>query len=300
MVFMAWSCEEAFTPEPTGGGPELVVEGYIEAGEQARPPYVILTRDVPFFSSFNTEDLENTFVHNAQVEVSDGENTVQLEEVCLDDLTPLQKQLAGSLFGFKLDSIGFNFCVYTDFSLSMQGEAGKVYTLEVKADGQRISATTRIPVHVPLDELQFRAPPGEPNDTLAQLICTVSDPAGEVNFYRYQVEFNNSGFISPLASVSDDRLFDGESAEFPLLKPEPRGTDNFNLDTFGLYRIGDTITVKWISLDEDHYNFWNTLEFSLANQGPFSSYTRVDSNVEGALGIWGGLSASYYTLEVER
>jgi hypothetical protein len=298
---MLAACEQAFIPESSGAEEELVVEGYIEAGEQAAPPYVILTRDVPFFSTLNAEQLENTFVHNATVEVSDGEQTITLTELCLDELTEQQKQLASNFFSVNLDSIGFNFCVYVDLGFSMVGEVGNVYELKVAAEGKTLRAVTTIPESVPVEEFLFRQPPGEPDDTtLVQLLCTVSDPAGIANYYRYQVDMGNGTFVSSLASVTDDRLFDGQTAEFPLAKPEPRGTDDFDLATFGLFSLGDTITIKWMGLDEDHYDFWNTLEFSLANQGPFSNYTRIDSNVDGGLGVWGGFSASYYTLPVKK
>ena len=132
------------------------------------------------------------------------------------------------------------------------------------------------------------------------MLCYLDDPAGEANFYRYQVGINSSGYISPIASVLDDRLIDGQRASFPLFRPEPRGTMEFDFETFGLYRTGDTVSLKWISLDKAHFDFWNTLEFNSANQGPFSSYTLIDSNIEGGLGIWGGLSASYYELRVEK
>ena len=298
--FLAVSCEEPFTPAGVDAPPQIVVEGYIEAGQRATPPYVILTRSVPFFSQFSAEDLENTFVHDAVVQVSDGERTVSLTEVCLNDLSEEQKQLAGELFGFEPDSLGFNFCVYIDLGFGIRGEEGRSYMLEVETDGQRLRATTTIPRHVGLERLQFRDPPGEPNDTLAQLIASFTDPAGETNFYRYQVQINNGGYISPIASVFDDRLTDGQRVEFPLFRPEQRGTQEIDLETLGLYKVGDTVTIKWISLDKAHFDFWNTLEFNAANQGPFSSYTLIDSNIEGGLGIWGGLSASYYELEVEK
>ncbi|MBK8777276.1 MAG: hypothetical protein IPO25_07635 [Saprospiraceae bacterium] len=32
--------------------------------------------------------------------------------------------------------------------------------------------------------------------------------------------------------------------------------------------------------------FWNTLEFNKGSQGPFSSYTTINSNIIGGLGIW--------------
>lgn len=47
-------------------------------------------------------------------------------------------------------------------------------------------------------------------------------------------------------------------------------------------------------MDETHFDFWNTLEFSRNNSGPFSSFNRVSSNVDGALGVWGGYAVGYY------
>ncbi len=299
-ALLAVSCEEIFIPDSADVPPQIVVEGYIEAGQRPSPPFVILTRSVPFFSQFSAEDIEGTFVRNASVKVSDGERTVELSELCLDELSEEEKRLASVLFGFNPDSLGFNFCVYIDLSFSLRGEEGKTYTLNVEAEGQQLHAVTTIPHHVGLDSLRFREPPGEASDSLAQLICYLQDPGGETNFYRYQVGINSNGYISPIASVLDDRLIDGQQAIFPLFRPEPRGAQEFDFETFGLYAVGDTVAIKWITLDEAHFNFWNTLEYNSANQGPFSSYTLIDSNVEGGLGIWGGLSASYYELRVEK
>ncbi|HMQ49872.1 MAG TPA: DUF4249 domain-containing protein [Saprospiraceae bacterium] len=297
--FALLGCEEEFIPEGTNQEPDLVVEGYIEAGEQALPPYVILTKSVPFFREFNADDLANTFVHDATITVSDGEKQVQLTELCLDELSAEQKALAAVLFGFDPDSVGFNFCIYLDLTFSMVGEVGKSYTLQVEAAGKTLHAVTTIPRHVPLDSIRFEEPPGEPNDTLAQLICYYRDPGFEANFYRYQVGINQGGLQSPLSSVTDDRFFDGQAILFPLAKPES-ATEDIDFETFGLYTVGDTIALKWCNLDEAHFNFWNTLEFNTANQGPFSSYTLIESNIQGGLGIWGGLSASYYEMVVNK
>jgi hypothetical protein len=98
--------------------------------------------------------------------------------------------------------------------------------------------------------------------------------------------------------VVEDLFFDGKMFEFQLLNPRTTRAD-VDPDEFGLYFVGDTISIKWCTIDEAHFDFWNTLEFSSANQGPFSSYTRLESNIEGGLGIWGGYSVSYYTLPVE-
>lgn len=288
------ACEKEFIPDVTTEREELVVEGFIEAGERSLPPYVILTRNLPFFTELEADNLESIFVHGADVRVSDGEQTVQLTELCFAELNSEQQELAGLLLGINPDNLGFNFCAYADLSGRMRGKIGKRYDLEVEAEGRQLSASTVIPPLVELDSLVFVEPPGEPTDTLAQLRCILEDPADQVNYYRYFTGINSGPLQSGLNSVVDDRLFDGRSFEFPLFKAEPRNGE-FDPATFGLFRRGDTVTVKWANIDQRHYDFWNTLEFNAANQGPFSSYTRVASNVSGGLGIWGGLSAAYYT-----
>ena len=300
LILVLWSCEEAFVPEGVDKTPEIVVEGYIEAGGRPSPPYVIITHDVPFFSQFNANELDGIFVHNANVQVSNGADTVVLTELCLEDLSPEEKELASNFFGVQLNNIAYNFCIYTDLTFSMEGEIGKTYELIIDVEGHNLNAMTHIPAHVPLDSIAFEEPAGSLNDTLAQMICEIEDPAGIANYYRYLVDVDGNGYITPFASVTDDQIFDGDSAFFPLSRPEPRGSDEIDLETFGLYRLGDTISLKWMNVDEAQYRFWYTLEYSINNQGPFSNYTRVDSNIEGGLGIWGGISATYYDLIVEK
>lgn len=296
-ALIAQACERSFIPE-ISTDEEMVVEGYIEAGDQPTPPYVFLTRSLPFFTTLETDGLDARFVRNAQVYVSDGSQRIQLTEVCLQELTPQQQQLFARFVGVDPDATDLNICVYTDLQFRMLGEAGKTYELEViPEDNNSLIASTTIPQHVPLDSLFFRQPPGEPSDTLVQLRVKIQDPADKADFYRYQTSVGEEPLIAPLGSVVNDELFNGQSFEFPLARAEPRGTD-FDPTSFGLFRRGTETTIKWMTIDESQFEFWNTLEFSLANQGPFSSYTRVTSNVEGGLGIWGGISATYYELQV--
>ena len=292
------SCETEYTPVNDGEGPKYVVEGFIEAGERPFPPYVLLTRTLDFYGEIGPDEFTNSFVHDADVRVSDGSIEVQLFEVCLNDLDSATRVAVAAQFGFNADSLAIDFCAYLDVLGQLHPEIGKTYTLNIKVGNDIVSAVTTIPHHVPFDSLHFQAPPGEPNDTLAQMRCSVSDPAGERNFYRYLLATNSGELETPFSSVTEDLFFDGKSFEFQLFNP---ATDDGDVDpeVFGLYFVGDTITVKWCNMDEDHFNFWNTLEFSNNNQGPFSSYTRLDSNINGGLGIWGGYSVSYYKKVVE-
>lgn len=295
---LLWSCEEEFIPPVIDVEEQIVVEGYIEAGDQPTPPYVFLTRSFAFFSELSQEELSNAFVRDAEVSVSDGTNTVQLTELCLEDVPEEFREQAADLLGVDIDSLGINFCVYLDLSLQMLGQEGQTYELSIKAEGKELTAVTTIPEGVPLDSLYFTPPPGEPNDTLAQLRVFLNDPLGIPNFYRYFTQEEDGPFERPFGSVTDDLLFEGQNFELPLAKAEPFDGE-FDQETFGLFRVGKEVTIKWMSIDEDHFNFWNTLEFSRANQGPFSSYTRIDHNIEGGLGIWGGIAARYYDLTVE-
>ena len=298
-LLLLWSCEEEFIPEVSTEASQIVVEGYIETGDRPRPAFVILTRSFPFFSEFSQDQLNNSFVNGAEVWVRSGEQEVQLSELCLNDLTPEQIELAQSFLDLPLEDIGLNFCAYIDLNLSMEPKEGERYDLEVNVEGETLRATTTIPFHVPIDSLWFVNPPGAPNDTLAQLRGFLSDPPGIANFYQAYTQVGEEGYQKPFASVVDDRLFDGQAFQFPIQKAESTiDAEEVDPATFGLFRRGDAISVRWLCIDKAHFDFWNTLEFNLANQGPFSSYTLVDSNIEGGLGVWGGISSTHYDLVV--
>lgn len=302
LLFMVWiipACEVEFIPRDINLSPELVVEGYVEAGPEALPAYVILTRSKPFFSELSLQELDDLFVRNATVTVNDGQQTTTLSELCFNDLPSDLRQVAAERLGLNPDSVLINFCVYVDLSSQINPEPGKSYHLKIIAGDERIEATTTIPEFIPLDSLWWREAPGEPIDTLLQLMARIHDPAGQKNFYRYFCRINEGPFATPFSSVNDDILIDGKSFDFRLIRPRKEG-EEFDQSTFGLFRTGDSITIKWTSIDEAHFNFWNTFEFNKGNQGPFSSYTTIDTNIEGGLGVWGAYSTGLYRLRVAR
>ncbi len=294
LLLMLASCEQEYIPIKSGEGPKYVVEGYLEAGEAPFPTYVILTRTFDFFSEIGPDQFNSSFVRNAVVIVSDGEADVVLPEVCLSQLDPAIRKLVAAQFGLNSDTLSIDFCVYVDLLGLVQPEEGRTYTLRIEVDTDVITATTTIPPHVRIDSLRFLPPPGKPNDSLAQLKCFLADPPGVRNFYRYFGSTNGGPYEKSFSTVEEDLFFDGKSFDFQLFNPATTN-GNADPDQFGLYFVGDTVTIKWCSIDEAHFDFWNTLEFSNANQGPFASYTRLQSNINGGLGIWGGYSISYYT-----
>ncbi|HMG14177.1 MAG TPA: DUF4249 domain-containing protein [Saprospiraceae bacterium] len=296
--FFLCSCEQEFVPEINNAPPDIVVEGHIEAGDNALPPYIVLTRSTPFFNKIDSSTINNLFVHDAEVKVSVDNIDYNFTEICYNTLTPEQKKIFGQLLNVNLESAGLNFCVYLEPSFQLKGEIGKTYKLNIKAGNKELSSVTTIPQFVKLDSLWFTQPPGTPSDTLRQLYCYISDSKGISDYYRYFTAVNDGPFITGFSSVTDDKFFDGLYFKFALQKAKPRNVD-FDPTTYGLFHIGDTARIKWANIDKDHYDFWNTLEFNRQNQGPFSSYTRITTNIKGGLGIWGGYSTGTYSLIVK-
>ncbi len=66
LVFIAQllclACETEFIPESTFDKPEIVVEGYIEHGNNALPPYLLLTKSTEYTSVISSSQLANLFV----------------------------------------------------------------------------------------------------------------------------------------------------------------------------------------------------------------------------------------------
>ena len=297
-IVLLVSCEERFQPEIVTTDPVLVIEGHIEvASENPLPPYVLLTRTLPFYDEITTEDVSELFVHNAFVKVSDGNESIVLEEVCWEDLPEEFRNIAIETLP-ALTDVDINYCIYTDLSFSFMGEIGKTYTLLVETDKESITATTTIPSFVPLDSMYFVPAPGGLGDSLLEMRIAFTDPELEDNFYRYATSTNQEPFYPGFNSVFNDLLFSGQPVDFPLAKGEAPFREE-DAGIFGLFRPGEEIVLRWLMIDAVHYKFWDTLEFNKVNQGPFGSYTQVKSNVGEAVGIWGGYTSGFYQGTVE-
>lgn len=290
------SCSEPFEPITEATQP-IVVEGYVESGNGSLPTYVIITRALPFITEIGPDQLSELFVNNADVKVSDGDKTVQLTELCLQDLPIGLKLLVAESLNLSIIDQELNICAYVDVLDELTREEGRSYNLKIETGEETLTATTTIPLYIPLYNLRFDEPAGEPSATFARLFATIDDPEGEKNFYRYKTGQNNKALVTPFTSVINDVFYDGQSFEFPLNKAENL-EEEVPFDEFGLFQRGDSVTIKWMSIDKDHFDFWNTRDFSANSAGPFSSYTRIKGNVDGALGIWGGYSVDNYRLFV--
>jgi hypothetical protein len=292
------SCEREITVDLPTPKDQIVVEGYIENG---LPPYVFLTRNSPFFGGIDLNDLSAYFVRGAKIVVSEGDNQVELVEYSSDLINLLpedEKKALADLFGISLDSTGLlpDFSIYSvPLSSTFVGEFGKKYDLYILADGKELRATTSIPFPVTFDSLWVEPHPNPENDTLVNLYGQIKDPDTTGNYYRYFTRRNSGPYVTGFTTVFDDIVINGKL--FPI--QIPYGVDRtdrdqeFDPNTFGYWKKGDTCYVRLSMLDRPHYEFWRTLENERNNQGsPFGSFTKVKTNIKGGLGIWGGYGSS--------
>src|SRR5438270_2407350 len=77
LLLMLNGCEKKIDLSLKEGPDKLVVDGSIENGQY---PLVVLTHSVGYFSNLTPDLLEKTFVHGAQVYVSNGTLVQQLRE----------------------------------------------------------------------------------------------------------------------------------------------------------------------------------------------------------------------------
>lgn len=274
IVFLLSSCEKDITVDNGPSVEQLVVEGYIETG---LPPYLLLTKTSDYYSTFYLDSLGNFFVHDAIVKVSDGTDTITLTE-------------------FTIDTFGAPVSAYIGFG--MIGEVGKTYTLSVEANGKLLTSVTTIPQVFPLDSIWYETGADEDNDTLVRLICRYADPPQLGQYVRYFTSVNGGAYYPGYNSVFEDVLINGTTFDFPLDRGVNRN-DTASFDNYGLFRKGDTITVKWSGIDKPHFDFWRTMEFELGGQGsPFAAPVIIQTNINGGQGIWGGYSSSFKTLVV--
>ncbi len=278
------SCEKAVSFKLYETTPKLVTEATIENGQA---PLVYLSKSLDYFSKIDQGILANSFVHNAEVYVSNGTLTHKLKEYMVP--------VGG----------GYNFYYYSNDpanpSTAFTGQLNKQYSLRIVSEGKEYTAVTTIPNTTRrIDSLFWKpAPPGNEPEKVAVMVRAYDQP-GFGDYIRYFTKRNSEPFYPGLSSVYDDQVIDGSSYEIQV----DRGVDRNENHPEGyvFFDKGDTVTLKVCNIDKATFDFWRTMEYTYASVGnPFSSPTRVISNIHGGgLGYFGGYAAQYRTLIIPR
>lgn len=294
-LFLA-ACEEVFVPYDVKAKEEYVVEGHIELSDLDVPAYLILSKSISYFSDFDTSTFKNIYIDDAIVNVNDGEKDVLLEYVCLTDLDPVTQLKVLSHAGGKI--LNQKMCLYLDKNNKLIKTPGRKYRLSIEHNGKKITSVTSMPNRVKLDSIYFKDPPGTPIDTMTLIWGKIPDPADELNYYQYDVK-NRSLSRKSGNTLRDDAIFNGKTIDMPFPNPLAFDGENFNPETASLYKRGDTLLFKWCTLDKEHYEFWESFQFS-NNQGPFSSYVRAKDNIDGGIGVWGAYNCQVELLIIPK
>ena len=292
-----FSCEKNIDIELPDVERKIVVDGSIEPGT---PPFVILTKTEGYFDPVDIDYLKNSFIHDAIINVSDGTNTVQLTEICTDELDSALLPTIAQLIGVSLENLNaFGFCIYTTIDPIIFGEIGKTYSLNVKAEGKLLTATTSIPNPVPMDRYWYKDQPGF--DDYGYLWFELNDPQPIGNAYRIYTQRlgKDDRFLPANGSVFDDNFFNGLEFEAFIFRGHETNSQHPQ-DIGGLrdyFQQGDTIAIKFCTIDQPHFQFLNSFEVASFNGGnPFAPPATIKTNITGGLGVWGGYSPVYDTL----
>lgn len=267
------SCEKNITVDLPESPSQVVVEGYVEIGQA---PYVYLSYSNNYFAPLDSAALANFTIKGAVVTISDGFITDTLIEA--------------------IPSYGYFY-----ISTKLIGTINRNYTLTVKTQkGEVVTAQTYLHQPVALDSLWFKPQPIN-DTTLGFVWARLTDPDTIGNNYRWFAKrlYQDSSFIAPFGSVFDDKFINGTTVDFGYNRgSSPNGADEGEDPAkAGFYEVGDTVVVKFCSMDNTSFTFWRDADTQAANNGnPFGAIAPITSGVTGGLGVFCAYAASYDTV----
>ena len=110
-------CTKEVVIDIPGYEEQLVIDGQIETDQ---PPFVLISKSKEVYAPTDLSAFLNGFVTGAIVTVSDGTTTVQLDELCSDNLPPGTEEIAAAMFGISVaDLSNYNICAYTSFNTAI-------------------------------------------------------------------------------------------------------------------------------------------------------------------------------------
>jgi hypothetical protein len=283
LIFLS-SCEKTVSVKLDDAQPKLVVEASIENDVA---PTVVLSNSVDYFAEISPEILQNSFVHGADISISNGTLTHKLKE-------------------YSYTKGGYTFNYYSidssNLATAFTGELNKTYSLKINVQGKEYTAITSIPkITKVIDSVYFKKASEFLPDSLVALVVKATDPAGYGDYVRYYTKVNDEPFYPGINSVFDDQIIDGTTYTLQVDRGYPR---NLGLtdDDLIYFAKGDTVTFKLCNVDKPTFDFWRTMEFAYASLGnPFSSPTKVLSNINGnALGYFAGYAAQYHVMVIPK
>ncbi|MBP5484137.1 MAG: DUF4249 family protein [Bacteroidales bacterium] len=260
----------ACTTEHLPRDPErLVVEGWIDSGGE---PVVMVTSPVTATEvPQGVDDLAQHMYYKAYVTVLD-ENTGQ--EVTLTA---------------RKDSRYLPPLIYT--TDEMKGVPGHRYTLKVMYGNRVAKASALIPEPVPLEDVIVSK--SVQSDTMYVVTAYFDDPSGYHRFFT-MVEGKNTMY---LPSVLSGQSATNRAGAVSVM----RGWDIYDTRRMPLYRLGETVRIKFCAVEEIIWQYWDCFDAisTIGTNGFFPISANPPTNMTGAYGYWAGYGATYATVTVK-
>ena len=286
---------------PTDVG-TLVVDGCIETGLN---PIVLLSQSSSIYSPTDLSAFLENYIYSADVKIVNQSDTFNLELKAITNLDTLHQKKLAEMLGLKKHKQVLELPIFIFSTDMLIGEVNQDYELIVNHNAKSYSGITQISGPTALESLYWDIEPQtiEYGYSWAQL----KDQAGQYDAYKWEVKrlnLKNNGkpkddiYMTTRDAYFDDTFFDGLTFDFPYENPMPR-RDSTHLSEFKrMYRLGDTVVVKFSKLDKATYSFFKSKASQVSNGGnPFATPINIPSNMnEGALGVWAGYSPHYDTL----
>ena len=284
LCILATGCEKTIDFDLKDQEQKLVVEAEIENGQV---PVVTLMKSVGYFDELSLSALSQTFVHNAEVYISNGPLTHRLKEYSIPVLPGI------SLYYYSIDS--------SDLATAFSGELEHSYSLRILSEGKEYTANTTIPkITKVIDSLYWKPAPATSDTNKVVIMVKATDPPGFGDYIRYFTKTNSQPrYLPPYNSVFDDLFVDGTTYEVQLEGGVDRNVDTTDDD---FWFRGDTVNFKLSNIDRASFDFWRTWEFSYQSVGnPFSTPNKVLGNIRGgALGYFAGYASQYRSLIIPQ
>ena len=265
VLLLAVACTTSYPPRDAG---RLVVEGWIDSGGA---PVVMVTEPLTVpEEGVGPEDLATHIYYRAQVTVKDETAGVEVPlSLQRDDryLPPL---------------------IYTTDALT--GVAGHRYSLKVLYGNHVAKAVTCIPEPVPLDRVEVSK--SVQSDTLYVVTAYFNDPDGFHRFFA-MVEGVDSMYLPSILSGQPAANRAGAVSVM-------RGRSLTNTRWKPLYRLGETVHIKFCTVEEDIWAYWDSFDgiSTISTIGFFPITANPPTNMQGAYGYWAGYGATFASVTV--
>lgn len=305
-MMMTFSCSKAVKVKIPGYEEKIVIEGSIETDGF---PFVLISKNKDVYSPTSQKEMLGSYLSGAKVWVSDGTKTIQLTEICTDNLPAGMDTTVANFLGLPVELLHqVTICAYVGLDESFKGEVGKTYSLKVEFEGQTYEAASTILNPIALASSYWKEETKYPNYGYSHHV--LQDPPNERNAYLYEVkrlnvdstgEAKDKHYFKPYLAYFDDEFFNGLSLEFFMDNSATYDDKTVEAKNRGLFGRGDTLEVKFSNYDHPLFRFLNAvMQQKLAGGSPFALPTNAIGNISnGGLGLWIALSPSYSVLVCE-